>query len=69
MGSVVAAPRLLSTGSIAVVQELSCSWHVGSSQTRDQTCVFYLAGRFFTTESPRKTLVFLLNALIMHHIK
>ena len=35
-GSVVIAPGLQSTGSIAVVHGLSCStWHEGSSQIRD----------------------------------
>ena len=30
--------------------------HTGSSWTKDQTCVSSLAGRFFTTEPPRKPL-------------
>ena len=46
--SVVAAPRLCSTGLVA-------PGHVGSSWIRDRTCVApALAGRFFTTEPPGK---------------
>ena len=39
MGSVVVAHRLYSAGSVVVVHGLVALWHVGSSQTRDQTCV------------------------------
>ena len=38
--SLVAAPGLQSTGSVVVVHTFSCSWHMGSSQIRDQTCIF-----------------------------
>ena len=38
-GSVVAAPRPSSTGSVAVAHGLAAAWHVGSSWSRDQTHV------------------------------
>ena len=38
-GSAVAAPALYSTGSIVWPTGLAAPRHVGSSQTRDQTCV------------------------------
>ena len=44
--SVVSAPKPRSTGwGVA-------SWHVGSSQTRDQTVTPALASGFFTTQPP-----------------
>ena len=38
-GSVVVAHGLQSTGSVVVAHGLSCSTHMGSSPSRDQTCV------------------------------
>ena len=53
--------------SIVVVHGLIAPWHVGSSRTRDHPMSPSLAGRFFTTESPRKPLnlfFFFINSLI-----
>ena len=47
------AQQMWCTGLVAL-------WHVGSSQTRDQTCVSSLADKFFTTELPRKSPVCIL---------
>ena len=52
MGLVVAAPRLQSTASIAVVHRLSCShgmWNLSRSGIKPVSPA--LAGRFFTIES------------------
>ena len=51
MGSVVAAPRLQSTGSVLVAYGLSCSEAGG---IRDQPVSPVLAGGFFTTEPAGK---------------
>ena len=58
--SVVAAPRLWRMGSVDVVHRLSCPATHGPSWTRNQTVCPALAGRFFTTEPPRKPVSFLL---------
>ena len=55
VGSVVAAPRLQSTGSGAVARGLSCSAAWGDFPGAGIEPVSRaLAGRFFTTESPGK---------------
>ena len=43
------------TGSIVVVNQLSCPQHVGSSQSRDQTISPALVGRFWITGPPGKS--------------
>ena len=58
---VLRLPQLWLTGSRARTQELWCMGlvaprHVGSSRSRDHPMSPALAGRFFTTESPRKPL-------------
>ena len=55
MSSVVAAPELQSTGSVAVVHRLSCSAACGILLGQGlNSCLHRLAGRFFTTEPPGK---------------
>ena len=57
MGSVVAALRLLSTGStfLSLRVGLVAPQHAGSSQIRDQTHASGNTGGLFTTEPPEKT--------------
>ena len=56
MGSVVVTPGLQSTGSVAVVHRLSCSTACGIFPDQGSNLASALAGRFFTTEPPEKTL-------------
>ena len=51
----VSVSSCITWGSVVVGHRLSCSWHVGSSQTRDQVHVPSLAGRFLTTGPPGKS--------------
>ena len=54
--SVVVARGLQSTGSVVVAIGFVAPQHVGSSQTRDQTCVPYMGSRLLTLNhlgSPR----------------
>ena len=59
--SVVAAQELESTGSVVVRMGFSCSAHVGSSQSKDQTRIPCIAGRFLSTVSPGKSCNLLLS--------
>ena len=56
-GSVVAVPRVLSTGSIAVAPRLNCSVARGIFLDQGLTVYPVLAGRFFTTEPPVKPMI------------
>ena len=49
--------RVLEWGAIAFSR--------GSSQPRDRSCVFFIAGRFFTTEPPGKASLFTLNSRLL----
>ena len=49
--SEVAAPQLWSTGLIAVVHGLSCSWHTGGSRTRGQTHVLRIGRQVLLSSS------------------
>ena len=57
LGSVLVAPGLL--GSVVVMHELSCSWHVGSSPIRDGTLVSCIGRQILyhraTREAPKST--------------
>ena len=49
--SEVAAPQLWSTGLIAVVHGLSCSWHTAGSRTRGQTHVLHIGRQVLLSSS------------------
>ena len=53
--SLVAAPELQSTGLVVVVHRFSCSWHMGSSQIRDQTCVFCIGRQILYHRATKET--------------
>ena len=55
VGSVVAAPRLYSTGPVAVAQLLPGLWDLPGSGIKPVSPT--LAGRFFTSESPGKPMI------------
>ena len=45
-----------------ILDRVAISFSTGSSQPRDQTFLFCIAGRFFTTEPPGKPLVLKLQS-------
>ena len=52
--SVAGAPRIWSTDSVVLMHGLVALWHMGSSQTRDGTCVLHWQVDSFATELPGK---------------
>ena len=63
-------PRALSVrASVVVAHRLSCSRHVGSSPTRDQTCVPPLASRFSTTGPPGSPSSECITCVVRRHRK
>ena len=62
VGSVVAAPRLLSTGSVVLANGLSCSTACGVFPDQGSNpCLLPLAGGFLIAEPPRKSILNILN--------
>ena len=62
VGSVVAAPRLLSTGSVVLANGLSCSTARGIFPDQGwNPCLLPLAGGFLVTEPPRKYILNIIN--------
>ena len=62
-----AEPRLRAqTGAVVGVQGLAAPWCIGSSRSRDRTCVSCSGSRFFTTKSAGKTLLvhFLMQGIV-----
>ena len=48
-----------------ILERVRISFSRGSSRPRDQNCVFYIAGRFFTTEPPGKPTCTLTHTLLI----